>query len=258
VRRLDHKGKFFRSKGPFTVPPSAQGRPVLIQAGQSGRGQLFSARWGELVFWVLPNLEIGRQTYTNFKKMVADAGRDPASVAVAPAVYCVAAETKAMAEDKMAIIDNLAKPVDSLALLSEALNFDFYSKPMDSSFSTEEMANISGLRGIVDRVVALSGKPNPTIRDFVDFSSRGTVREFPRFVGTAKDIADGLEEWFNTCCDGFVIAATHLPGSYEDFVRLVVPELQRRGLHQKDYKGATLRENLGLPMARIGDWKHGA
>ena len=255
VHRLDYKGRYYKSKGPFTVPRSPQGRPVIIQAGQSGRGQAFSARWGELVFWVLPNLEMGKRTYDNFKRLVAEAGRDPASVAVAPAIYCVAAETKAMAEDKMAIIDGLAKPVDGLALLSEALNFDFYSKPMDSSFSDEELAAVSGLRGIVDRVVALSGKQNPTIRDFVQYSSRGTVREFPRFVGTAKDIADGLEEWFNTCCDGFVIAATHLPGGYEDFVRLVVPELQRRGLHQKDYKGATLRANLGLPAAGIGDWK---
>ncbi|MEZ5854866.1 MAG: LLM class flavin-dependent oxidoreductase [Hyphomicrobiaceae bacterium] len=247
VHRLDHSGKYFRSKGPFTVPRSPQGRPVVIQAGQSGRGQAFSARWGELVFWVLPNLEIGKKTYTNFKTMVADCGRDPASVAVAPAIYVVPGETKAMAEDKMALIDKLAKPVDGLALLSEALNFDFYSKPMDSSFSDEELAGVSGLRAIIDRVTALSGKQNPTIRDFVDFSSRGTVREFPRFVGTPKEIADGLEEWFNTCCDGFVIAATHLPGSYEDFVRLVVPELQRRGLHQKDYKGPRCVTTLAFP-----------
>ena len=258
VRQLAYEGRYYKSKGPFTVPRSAQGRPVVIQAGQSGRGQAFSARWGELVFWVLPNLEIGKRTYDNFKGMVASAGRDPASVAVAPAVYCVAAESKAMAEDKMAVIDSLAKPVDGLALLSEALNFDFYAKPMDSSFTDDELARVSGLRAIIDRVVALSGKKNPTIRDFVQFSSRGTVREFPRFVGTAKDVADGLEEWFHTCCDGFVIAATHLPGAYDDFVRLVVPELQRRGLHQKDYKGPTLRDNLGLPKARVGDWKAGA
>ena len=102
----------------------------------------------------------------------------------------------------------------------------------------------------------MSGKKNPTIRDFVQFSSRGTVREFPRFVGTPKDVADGLEEWFTgRACDGFVVAATHLPGGYEDFVRLVVPELQRRGLHQKDYKGPTLRDNLGLARSEIGDWK---
>jgi FMN-dependent oxidoreductase (nitrilotriacetate monooxygenase family) len=255
VHQLGYKGKFYQSKGPFTVPRSAQGRPVVIQAGQSGRGQAFSARWGELVFWVLPNLEIGKRTYDNFKRMVADCGRDPDSVAVAPAIYVVPAETKAMAEDKMALIDRMAKPVDGLALLSEALNFDFYAKPMDSSFTDEELAKVSGLRAIIDRVVALSGKKNPTIRDFVQYSSRGTVREFPRFVGTPKEIADGLEEWFGTCCDGFVIAATHIPGSHEDFVRLVVPELQRRGLHHKDYKGATLRDNLGLPKAERGDWQ---
>ncbi len=255
VHRLDHKGVWFQSKGPLTVPRSKQGRPVVIQAGQSGRGQAFSARWGELVFCVYPNLDIGKRTYTAFKEQIAKFGRDPSAVAVAPAVYCITGETKSMAEDKMAVIDKLAKPVDALALLSEALNYDFYSKPMDSSFSDDELKAISGLRGILDRVVMLSGKKNPTIRDFVDFSNRGTIREFPRFVGAAKDVADGLEEWFNTCCDGFVLAATHLPGSYEDFVRMVVPELQRRGLHQKEYKGPTLRDNLGLAKAEIGNWK---
>ena len=255
VRRLEHKGKWFRSKGPFTVPRSAQGRPVVIQAGQSGRGQVFSARWGELVFCVYPNLEIGQKSYDTFKAMVAKLGRDPASVPVAPAVYCLAGENKSMAEDKMDVIDSLAKPVDGLALLSEALNSDFYSKGMDDAFSDDELKSISGLRAILDRVTTLSGKKNPTIRDFVQFSNRGPLREFPRFCGTAKDVADGLEEWFNTCCDGFVVAATHLPGGYEDFVRMVVPELQRRGVHQKDYKGPTLRDNLGLPKARIGDWR---
>lgn len=255
VRQLNHKGQYFKSKGPFTVPRSAQGRPVVIQAGQSGRGQVFSARWGELVFCVYPNIDMGRTAYKTFKDLVVKAGRDPASVAVAPAIYCVTAETKAMAEDKMAVIDKLAKPVDGMALLSEALNFDFYSKGMDDQFSDDELKSISGLRAILDRVTTMSGKKNPTIRDFVQFSNRGTLREFPRFCGTGKDVADGLEEWFNTCCDGFVVAATHLPGGYEDFVRLVVPELQRRGLHHKDYKGATLRENLGLPKAQIGDWQ---
>ena len=59
-----------------------------------------------------------------------------------------------------------------------------------------------------------------------------------------------MEEWFNNCCDGFVLAATSLPGTYEDIVRLVVPELQRRGLHQKEYKGPTLRDNLRLAEGR--------
>jgi hypothetical protein len=65
-----------------------------------------------------------------------------------------------------------------------------------------------------------------------------------------------LEQWFTErACDGFVVSATHVPGAYEDFVRFVVPELQRRGLFRKDYAGATLRENLGVPVPPIGAWR---
>ncbi len=77
----------------------------------------------------------------------------------------------------------------------------------------------------------------------------------PRSVGTPTDVADGLEEWFTSRgCDGFVLAATHMPGAYEDFARLVVPELQRRGFFHREYAGLTLRENLGLPRPSRGDW----
>jgi FMN-dependent oxidoreductase (nitrilotriacetate monooxygenase family) len=255
VRRLDHAGRWFRSRGPFTVPRSQQGRPVIIQAGQSGRGQAFAARWGELVFALYPNLEAGKKIYRSFKDQVLKAGRNPATVRIAPAIYVITGETKAIAEAKMEAIDKLAKPVDALALLSEVLNFDFASKGMDDAFTDEELKSISGIQAYRDRVVMLSGKKNPTVRDFVAFSNRGTIREFPLFVGAAKEVADQLGEWFEHACDGFVVAATHLPGSYEDFVRLVVPELQRRGLHRKEYAGATLRENLGLPPAAISDWK---
>ena len=109
------------------------------------------------------------------------------------------------------------------------------------------MRSISGLQAIRDRVVRLSGNPNPTRNDFVRYSNRGTVREMPHFVGTGAMVADRLQEWFERpACDGFVLAATHVPGTYEDFVRLVVPELQRRGIYHRDYAGTTLRENLGL------------
>ena len=113
---------------------------------------------------------------------------------------------------------------------------------------------MSGLQVIRDRVVQQAGD-HPTSRDFVNVSRRGTVREMPLFVGTPSEVADGLQEWFEEACDGFVVAATHIPGAYEDFVRLVVPELQRRGIFHRDYAGATLRENLGLPFPTRGDWK---
>ncbi len=100
VHRLDHAGKFFRSRGPFTVPRSAQGHPVLIQAGQSGRGQRFAARWAELIFVAYHEIDRARDDYAAFKSMVAATGRDPAQVHVAMAVYPVVAETRTEAEDK--------------------------------------------------------------------------------------------------------------------------------------------------------------
>ena len=105
-----------------------------------------------------------------------------------------------------------------------------------------------------DRVVAASGIRNPTTRDFIKFSRR--ARPNKPFIGGPKEVADGLEEWFATrACDGFVVAASHVPGAYEDFSRLVVPELQRRGLFHSDYTGATLRENLGLDRPAVGAWR---
>ena len=109
VRRLDHQGTWFRSRGPFTVPRSPQGHPVVIQAGQSGRGKTFSARWGELVFVSThTSMEHGRQLYREMKDDVARQGRDPDQFYITPSAYVVCAETKAEAEDKMALIETLA------------------------------------------------------------------------------------------------------------------------------------------------------
>ena len=95
------------------------------------------------------------------------------------------------------------------------------------------------------------------MRDFVTFSGRGTTREFPNFTGTPKEVVDQMEDWFEgRACDGFVLVASQNPGSFEDFVRMVVPEMQRRGLYHGDYAGDTLRENLGLEKPKHGNWRN--
>jgi FMN-dependent oxidoreductase (nitrilotriacetate monooxygenase family) len=254
VHRLDHQGRFFRSRGPFTVPRSPQGHPVIIQAGQSGRGMRFGAQWGEVIFVVYPNIDTARRDYASFKADVADCGRDPEHVKVTQLVNTVAAASKMEAEDKWAVIEQLPLEIDALSLLSEALNFDFARKGMDEAFTDAEMAEMSGLQAIRDRVVRASGKKNPTVREFIHFSGRGRVHD--PVVGGPREISDRLEQWFTErACDGFVVSATHVPGAYEDFVRFVVPELQRRGLFRKDYAGKTLRENLGVPIPPVGAWR---
>jgi FMN-dependent oxidoreductase (nitrilotriacetate monooxygenase family) len=253
VHRLEYEGKFLRSSGTFTVPRSPQGHPVVIQAGASGRGKRFAARWAETVFVAYHDLAEGKRQYAEFKADLARHGRDPDQVTVNTIAYPVVAETRTEAEDKMALIDGLYREVDGLSLLSEALNFDFKKKSMDEAFSAEELEGMSGMQAMRDRVMQTIGR-NPTVRDFLDVTRRGRPRE--AIVGSGKDIADRLEQWFvEPACDGFVIAGTHMPGSFEDFVKFVVPELQRRGLYQTEYKGATLRENLGLPVPEIGAWQ---
>jgi alkanesulfonate monooxygenase SsuD/methylene tetrahydromethanopterin reductase-like flavin-dependent oxidoreductase (luciferase family) len=128
---------------------------------------------------------------------------------------------------------------------------------MDDSFTTEELDAITGMHAMRDQVLQASGKANPTVRDFIHFSGRG--RPHHPFVGGPKEVADQMEEWFTTgACDGFVLAATHVPGNYAEFVKFVVPELQRRGLFHLDYAGDTLRENLGLALPAAGSWRAGA
>jgi FMN-dependent oxidoreductase (nitrilotriacetate monooxygenase family) len=256
VTRLDHAGAHFRSRGPFTVPRSAQGHPVLIQAGSSGRGKRFAARWAELVFVAYPDRIAGRAAYADFKQAVAMQGRDPAQVKVATLVYPIAGATKAQAEDRMAVIDAGFMEIDALSLLSEALNFDFASKGLDDSFTTEELNAITGMHAMRDRVLQASGKPNPTVRDFIQYTGRG--RASHPIVGGPREIADEMEAWFTEgACDGFVIGGTHTPGTFEDFVRYVVPELQRRGLFRTEYQGTTLRDHLGLARPAVGAWRAG-
>ncbi len=254
VRRLDHVGPNFKSRGPFTVPRSPQGQPVIIQAGSSGRGRRFAARWSEVIFAAAHNLAHAQAGYKAQKDEIAAAGRDPEQVKMCNLILPVVAATKSEAEDKMALIEKLPLEVDTLSLLSEALNFDFASKPMDEAFTDNELRGMSGIQTIRDSVIRVSGIANPTVRDFAKFSGRG--RADNAIVGGPKEVADHLEEMFVTRgCDGFVVSAAYVPGNYADFVDLVIPELQRRGLYHLDYAGETLRENLGLARPAIDAWK---
>ena len=253
VRRIDYKGQYFQTRGPFTVPRSPQGRPVIMQAGASGRGQKFAARWGELLFTAPPHLAAATAAYNSLKSAAEANGRDPNNMKIAALGFPIAAATKTEAEDKRAFYDTLPNEVDQLSLLSEALNYDFGSKGLDEPFTDSEMAGVSGMQTMRDRVVQ-AGYPNPTPRDFMEVTQRGRLNH--AWVGGPKEIADIMEEWFTTpACDGFVIGPSWLPGSFEDFVTHIVPELQRRGLYRKEYSGTTLRDHLGLAKASVGDWK---
>jgi FMN-dependent oxidoreductase (nitrilotriacetate monooxygenase family) len=247
VQELDHDGEWFSVRGPLTVPRCPQGRPVLLQAGSSGRGRDFAARWAELIFTGDTDSDIARSHYKDQKERIGEGGRDPASVKMLPMAYTVVGESVAHAEEREQLfLEDLVDPMASLTLLSELMNYDFSGMALDAPITDELIESVSGIRGLVQNIRTHIGGDTVTLGDLA--GHRATLLQGPRFVGTGPDIADQMEAWFDGgACDGFVIAATHSPGAYEDVVRLVVPELQRRGVFRTRYTGSTLREHLGLP-----------
>ncbi len=254
VRRLDYAGREVRSRGPFTVPRSPQGHPVLIQAGQSARGASFAARWAEVQFVTNQTVDKGRARYAQAREELLSAGRDPDSCRIAQACYVIVGETDEIATAKRALVERLVEPVDTLVMMGDRINIDPDRIDPDSPLPDALLGSFAQWHKIAGHIEATrkAGLPNPTLRELLALSGRGTISEFPVFCGTPESVADQMEGWFHArACDGFVIAATHAPGAYEDFVRLVVPVLRARGLLPPDYTGETLRENLGLrrPLA---------
>ena len=194
---------------------------------------------------------MARTHYKDQKERIAEGGRDPDSVKMLPMAYTVVGESTAQAQEReQMFLNDLVDPMASLTLLSELMNYDFSGLALDTPITDELIESVSGIRGLVQNLRAHIGG-TITLADLA--GHRATLLQGPRFVGTGTEVADQMEEWFDTdACDGFVIAATHSPGAYEDVVRLVVPELQRRGVFRDRYTGATLRDNLGLARPECG------
>ena len=246
VHELNYEGEWFRVRGPLTVPRSPQGRPLLMQAGSSGRGRDFAARWAELIFSGDPDIDIAKAHYKDQKEILGSVGRDPLSVKMLPMVYTVVGESHTHAEEREQLfLNELVDPQASLVLLSELMNYDFSGLALDAPITDELIESVSGIRGLVQNLRTHIGGKTITLADLA--GHRATLLQGPRFVGTGVEVANQMEEWIEAdACDGFVIAATHTPGAYEDMTRLVVPELQRRGVFRDRYTGDTLRDTLGL------------
>ncbi|AHH21036.1 FMN-dependent oxidoreductase, nitrilotriacetate monooxygenase family [Nocardia nova SH22a] len=246
VHELNHSGQYFTARGPLTVPRTPQGRPVIIQAGSSGRGREFASQWADVIFTGDPGLEVARAHYADQKARLADAGRDPAGVRICPMAYAVVGETERHAREREdMLLNDLVDPMASLTLLSELMNYDFAQYALDDPVTDELIASVSGIRGLVQNLRAHLGGDTVTVGDLA--GHRATLLQGPRFVGTGSQVAEQMAEWFHgDACDGFVLAATHLPGAFEDVVRMVVPHLQHAGLFRTEYTGSTLRDHLGL------------
>jgi FMN-dependent oxidoreductase (nitrilotriacetate monooxygenase family) len=236
VRYTNYEGRFVRTRGPLAMPRTPQVRPVFMQAGSSDRGRDFAARWAELVFCTPHTMADGIAFTTDLKARMAKFGRPPEDCKVLPSFMTVIGETQAIAQEKFEYLQSLIDPEAQRMLNSALMGVD-----LSQVASPEEMRAKQGNQGIVgsqNRVLQVMKAEGIAFQDAV-------AKPRSLLVGTPLSIADTLEEWFTAgACDGFIITPTVHPRMFEEFCRLVVPQLQRRGLFRREYAGATLRENL--------------
>ena len=232
VHRINHEGEHFKSRGPLCVPRPPQGRPVIIQAGSSPRGLKFAAQHADVIFAV-PNSSGGA---TNHRKAIEaalkEAGRSRDDVRVIWGITPVVGESEAEVKAKRDAIQANIHPEAALVLLSGHLNYDLSTWPKDRPLSELEASGVQ----------AFARGQNYTAEEYARRMAEGSGNLMD---GTATQIVDRLEELYEqTGGDGFMIVTHALPSSVDDFVDLVVPEMQRRGHFRERYGARILRDRF--------------
>jgi FMN-dependent oxidoreductase (nitrilotriacetate monooxygenase family) len=240
---LNHRGKHFSVRGPLTVARCPQGRPVLVQAGASDQGQEIAAASADVVFTAQLALADAVAYYASVKSRLARYGRAEDDLKILPGILPIVGRTEAEAKAKHQQLQDLIHPLVGLAHIFGPMG-DLSEYPIDGPVPEPKDPE---LRSRAKLMLDLARRENLTIRQLYLAMSSG--RGHRMVIGTPAHIADELEEWTEAhAADGFNIIPSHLPAGIDDFVELVVPELRRRGLFRHEYEGATLRENLGLPV----------
>lgn len=244
---LDHQGEFLRVRGPLNVARPVQGWPVIVQAGASEAGRQLAAETAEVVFSAANELTAGQAYYADLQRRMAACGRPAEALKVLPGAFVVVAGSDEQARERKALLDSLVHPDSGMATLSVLLGCDASAFELDAPLPDIPESNAS--RSGREKLVDMARSRNLTVRQLAQYvgGSFSTLE----LVGSVATVVDQMQHWFESrACDGFNVMFPWLPGGLDDFVDLVVPELQRRGLFRRAYTGTTLREHLGLARPR--------
>jgi N-acetyl-S-(2-succino)cysteine monooxygenase len=245
MHALNHKGRHFSVQGPLTVARTPQGHPVIVQAGASEQGQEIAAASADIVFTAQTDLATAQAYYASVKGRLGRYGRTPDDLKIMPGLLPIAGRTEAEARAKHQQLQDLIHPLVGLAHVYGPMG-DLSGYPIDGPVPEPIDPE---MRSRANVLLEMARRENMTIRQLYLAASSG--RGHRSVIGTPAQIVDAMETWVDAAAaDGFNIIPTHLPGGIEDFVDLVVPELQRRGLFRTGYEGRTMRENIGLPQPR--------
>jgi FMN-dependent oxidoreductase (nitrilotriacetate monooxygenase family) len=249
VHRIDHVGARYSVQGPALLPPTPQGRPVLVQAGSSGPGIAFAAKYAEAVFTAQGTIEEGREFYANLKSQVSANGRNPDHVLILPGIVTVIGGTEVEAQEKARALDELIVLDHAHAQLADQTGVRVEDLPLDRQLpdNIRRPEEIVDGRSRYEITIEMARRENLTVRELL-IRLNGS-RGHQKLIGTPEQIADVIETWFTTgASDGFNVMPATFPDGLENFVDHVVPILRSRGLFRTAYEATTLRGHYGLPM----------
>ncbi|MGU3502124.1 NtaA/DmoA family FMN-dependent monooxygenase [Mycobacterium sp. C31M] len=249
---VDHRGEYFEVHGGLPVPLSAQGFPLLVQAGGSPAGREIAGRNANAVFSAELSLRAGIEHHDHVKAIAAQAGRNPDHVKILPGLITFIGSTEAEARRRYE--DSAASaPTDfPLARLATTLGVDPATLDLDAPLSAEVLAappdpaHFRASLGFRESVVRLAADEALTVRELIAQLAGGGGHR--KIVGTPEQVADTIEHWFRSgAADGFNLMPDRFPDGLEAFTDHVVPVLRRRGLFRHEYEDPTLRGRLGIP-----------
>jgi FMN-dependent oxidoreductase (nitrilotriacetate monooxygenase family) len=242
---VHHRGTHFSVDGILESPRSPQGRPIMVQAGASDVGKELAARTADVVFAASQTIGEAQTYYADVKSRLGKYNRQPDDIKIMPGISPIVAETESEARAKYQALQELIPDAVGVALLASYLSIgDLSAYPVDGPLP--EIPQTQAMQSRQQLIIDLGKRENLSIRELArNFAgARGHWQVF----GTPVQIADAMEERFAAgAADGFNVMAPLFPSGLEDFVTMVIPELQRRGLFRNEYEGHTLRANLGLP-----------
>ncbi len=243
---LRHAGPHFSVRGPLNVSRSPQGRPVVAQAGSSDVGMELAARSADLVFTAQTVVRDGQNFCNDLRARGERHGRHPDDIKILPGLMPIVGRTDSEAQDKLEQLQSLIDDRLAMAALARHCgDLDIYQYNPDGPLPPLPPSNAAKARQAL--IVELARESNLTVRQVSRWLA--TTQGHRLLAGSPRTIADSMEEWLLAgAADGFNLLFPYFPGPLDDFVDLVIPELQRRGIFRTEYEGRTLRENLGVPI----------
>lgn len=247
VHPAAHRGRFFGVQGALNLPRSAQGHPVLVQAGASGDGRDLAARHAEAVFSASQSFDESRAYREDLNLRAARHGRGPDAVKVLAGLTTIIGGTEAEALRRRDELVDLIPWRYSLNRLAGTLGVPADSLSLDQRLPDDLPLpnNGNGNHTFFNATLAQARTHGYTVRELVRALAGGGGHRV--IVGTPEQVADDIAHWFEQgAADGFNLMPDALPGGLEAFTEGVVPILQKRGIFRRAYEGKTLRSHLGL------------